>query len=353
MSSETPMPTDYPNLLADLRGRIAEERIRVVVAANSAMILLYWDIGVVILQRRAAQGWGAKVIERLATDLRRSFPGMKGLSSRNLKYMRQFAQAWPDKAIVQEALAQLPWAQNLALLERLPHRDHRLWYAERAMAQGWSHAILTHQIERQLHLREGNALSNFGKTMPPTDSDMAAQIFKDPYLFDFLGSADARRERELETALVEQVQRFLLELGAGFAFVGRQVRLDVGPDEVFVDLLFYHLKLRAYIVVELKAVPFDPAFTGTLNVYLAAVDDQLRHPSDNATIGLLLVRDPAKNRLMVEYALQRLDRPIGVASWTTQLTHMLPEDMRGSLPSVEEFERGLALSPNRLPDGTA
>lgn len=341
---DSQLPPDYAQLLADLHGRIVQERVRVVVAANSAMVLLYWDIGQVILQRQSEQGWGAKVIDRLAADLQRAFPAMKGLSSRNLKYMRKFAEAWPERPIVQEALAQMPWSQNLALLERIPARDDRLWYASKAISEGWSYAILTHQIERQLHLREGKALSNFNCTLPPPDSDMAAQIFKDPYLFDFLGTIDARRERELEQALVEQVQRFLLELGAGFAFVGRQVHLQVGPDELIVDLLFYHLKLRCFVVVELKAVPFDPAFAGTLNAYLAAADAQLRHPTDNPAIGLLLVRDPAKNRLMVEYALQGLSRPIGVASWTAQLTRMLPEELRASLPTVEELERGLTLA---------
>ena len=350
MSEPTELPVDYAEVLANVRVRIAQERVRVVVAANSAMVLLYWDIGRTILARQGLEGWGAKVISRLATDLQQSFPAMKGLSPRNLMYMRAFAQSWPDPAIVQEALAQLPWSQNLALLERLPDPAQRLWYAEKARSEGWSHAILTHQIERQLHLREGKALSNFGQTLPAPDSDMAAQLFKDPYLFDFLGTIDARRERELEHALVAQVQRFLLELGAGFAYVGRQVRLPIGPDEVFLDLLFYHLKLRAFVIVELKAVPFDPAFTGTLNVYLAAVDAQLRHPTDNPSIGLLLVRDPAKNQLMVEYALQRLDRPIGVASWTTQLTQMLPEDLRGILPTVEELERGLAMPAATPPD---
>lgn len=341
---DSQLPPDYAQLLADLHGRIVQERVRVVVAANSAMVLLYWDIGQVILQRQSEQGWGAKVIDRLAADLQRAFPAMKGLSSRNLKYMRKFAEAWPERPIVQEALAQMPWSQNLALLERIPARDDRLWYASKAISEGWSYAILTHQIERQLHLREGKALSNFNRTLPPPDSDMAAQIFKDPYLFDFLGTIDARRERELEQALVDQVQRFLLELGAGFAFVGRQVHLQVGPDELIVDLLFYHLKLRCFVVVELKAVPFDPAFAGTLNAYLAAADAQLRHPTDNPAIGLLLVRDPAKNRLMVEYALQGLSRPIGVASWTAQLTRMLPEELRASLPTVEELERGLTLA---------
>ena len=337
------LPPDYAALLADLRVRIAQERVRIVVAANSAMVLLYWDIGQVILERQAAQGWGAKVIDRLAADLKLAFPEMTGLSPRNLKYMRLFAQSWPDRQIVQQAVAQLPWSHNLMLLEAVADTETRLWYARKVIAEGWSRAILAHQLERELHRREGMALSNFTQTLPPTDSDLATQVFKDPYLFDFLGTIDARRERELEQALVEQVQKFLLELGSGFAFVGRQVRLQVGDDELIVDLLFYHLKLRCFVVVELKAVPFDPAFAGTLNAYLAAADAQLRHPTDNPTIGLLLVRDPAKNRLMVEYALQGMTRPIGVASWTAQLTRMVPEELRPSLPTVEELERGLTL----------
>ena len=342
MRDQDSLPPDYLELLANLRARIAGERLRIVVSANSAMVLLYWDIGQLIVQRQATQGWGTKVIDRLAQDLQRAFPTMTGLSPRNLKYMRQFAESWPDREIVQQAVAQLPWSHNLILLQAVADPTTRLWYARKVVAEGWSRAILTHQIERQLHLREGRALSNFERTLPAPDSDLASQVFKEPYLFDFLGTIDARRERELEAALVDHVQRFLLELGSGFAFVGRQVRLTVGDTELSADLLFYHLKLRSYVVVELKAVPFEPGFTGTLSVYLAAVDAQLRHPSDNPSIGLLLVRDPAKNRLMVEYALQGTNRPIGVASWTAQLTRTLPDELRPSLPSVEELELELA-----------
>lgn len=336
------IPADYEALLATLKRRIAEERVRVVLSANATMVALYWEIGSMILARQAAQGWGARVIDRLSLDLRRAFPDMSGLSPRNLKYMRAFAAAWPDLEIVQQAVAQIPWGHNVILIERLPDADTRLWYARQALEQGWSRSILGLQIEGRLHLRAGKALHNFGRTLPPPGSDMAAQVFKDPYLFDYIGTADPRREAEVEQALMDHIQRFLLELGAGFAFVGRQVRVQVGGDEFVIDLLFYHLKLRAFIVVELKAVPFDPAFTGTLNVYLSAVDDQMRHPSDNPTIGLLLVRDPTKNRVLVEYALRGLNRPIGVASWETELATALPEDLRGSLPTIEELEQELA-----------
>lgn len=215
----------------------------------------------------------------------------------------------------------------------------REWYMSQSILYGWSRSILAAQISGQSYERQGKAVSNFVTTLPPADSDMAVQVFKDPYLFDFLGTADPRREREVEQALVDHVQKFLLELGNGFAFVGRQVQLEVGDSDFFVDLLFYHLKLRCYVVVELKVVPFDPAFVGTLNLYLSAADDLLRHPDDQPTIGLLLCR--SKNRLVVEYALRDFNKPMGVADWETQISRSLPEEFAASLPSIEEFEAEL------------
>lgn len=315
------MPVDYAAVLHEIKQRIRQERLRIVVAANSALVRLYWDIGRMILERQDRAGWGARVVDRLACDLRKAFPDMRGFSPRNLKYMRAFAAAWPDPAIVQEPIAQLTWSQNLALLER---------------THGWSRNILVMQIETRAHERQGQALSNFTQTLPPADSDMAAQVFKDPYLFDFLGTADSRRESEVERALVDHIQRFLLELGAGFAFVGRQMLLEVGDQDFYVDLLFYHLKLRCYVVIELKAVRFEPGFVGQLNMYLSAVDDLLRHPDDKPTIGLLLCR--SKNKLVVEYALRHLKRPIGVAEWETRVVRSLPKELKGDLPTVEEIE---------------
>jgi len=271
--------------------------------------------------------------------LREAFPDMSGLSPRNLKYMRTFAAAWPHAAIVQEVLAQIPWYHHIALLEKCKGPEDRLWYARQSAAQGWSHNILKLQIEAGLHKRQGKAVSNFALTMPPTDSDMAAQVFKDPYLFDFLGTADPRREREVEQALTDHIQRFLLELGAGFAFVGRQVRLEFANADYYLDLLFYHLKLRRYVVVELKAVPFDAGFVGTLNMYLSAVDDLLRHPDDKPSIGLLLCR--SKNQLVAEYALRGFKKPIGVADWKTKLVKRLPKELEGNLPTVEQIETEL------------
>lgn len=333
------LPADYATLLAELRQRIREERVRVVLAANAAMVLLYWDIGRTILQRQAQEGWGAKVIDRLSADLRREFPDMQGLSPRNLKYMRAFAAAWPDRYIVQEVLAQITWYHNIALLDKLDAPEVRLWYARKACEEGWSRNILVLQIERRLHERQGKAITNFATTLPPADSDMTAQVFKDPYLFDFLGTADPRRERELEQSLIDHIQRFLLELGAGFAFVGRQVLLEVGDRDFYVDLLFYHLKLRCFVVVELKAGPFDPAYVGQMNLYLSAVDDLLRHPDDKPTIGLLLCK--GKDRLVVEYALRDVAKPIGIAEWETRLMATLPEELKRSLPTVEELEAEL------------
>ena len=333
------LPESYASTLGEIKARIRTERLRVVMAANAAMVSLYWDIGKAILERQKNEGWGAKVIDRLSADLREAFPDMKGLSPRNLKYMRAFAAAWPDKVFVQQVAAQIPWFHNCVLIDKVSDPQARIWYAKRAIEEGWSRNILVLKIETCYHQRQGEAISNFALTLPPEQSDMAAQVFKDPYLFDFLGTSDPRREREIEQALVDHIQRFLLELGTGFAFVGRQVHLEVGDKDFYLDLLFYHLKLRCYVVVELKAVPFDPGFVGTLNLYLSAVDDLLCHPDDKPTIGLLLCK--GKNRLVVEYALRGFQKPIGVAGWKTRLVESLPSELKGSLPTVEEIEAEL------------
>lgn len=339
------LPSDYALVLRNIKARVQRERLRIVLAANSAMVQLYWDIGRVILDRQHAAGWGAKVIDHLSQDLCRAFPDQRGFSPRNLKYMRAFAEAWPDGAIVQRLVAQLPWRQNIALLEQLEHADERQWYAEQAIRNGWSQAILILQIRNRAHRRQGRVVSNFESTLPPADSDLAGQVFKDPYLFDFLGTADPRREREVEQALVDHIQRFLLELGTGFAFAGRQVHLEVDNEDFYIDLLFYHLNLRRYVVIELKATSFDPGFVGQLNLYLSAVDDLLRHPDDRPTIGLLLCH--SKNRIVVEYALRHLQRPIGVAEWETRLVEQLPDDLKASLPSIEEIEAELGSARER------
>ena len=342
-------PPDYAAWLAALKARIRQERLRVVLASNAVMVLLYWDIGRSILDKQADQGWGSRVIDRLAADLREAFPEMKGFSPRNLKYMRAFAAAWPDLAIVQQLAAQIPWFHNCVLLDRVPDPTVRNWYIRQVLEHGWSRNILALQIDARAHQRHGKAQTNFPATLPPSDSDMAVQVFKDPYLFDFLGSDAPHREAELEQGLVEHIQKFLLELGQGFAFVGRQVHLEIGDDDFYLDLLFYHLKLRRYVVIELKARKFQPGDGAQLGMYMTAVDRLLRHPDDKPTLGLLLVRE--KNRVLVEYALGGNTKPISVAEWDTRLTHNLPEELQASLPTIEQIEAELARVPEEADAG--
>jgi len=334
------MPADYAAWFADIKSRVRGERLRLVLASNSVMVLLYWNIGLRILHKQAEQGYGTKVIDRLSADLRQAFPDMKGFSPRNLKYMRAFATAWPDRELVQRTVAQLSWGQNIVLLEKLDHDQDRLWYAARTLDHGWSRDMLSLQIQGQAHLRHGKAQNNFPATLPPPESDMAVQVFKDPYLFDFLGTDGPRRERQLEQGLMDHIQKFLLELGQGFAFVGRQVHLEIGDDDFYLDLLFYHLKLRCYVVIELKARKFEPGDGAQLGMYMTAVDRLLAHPDDKPTLGLLLVRE--KNRVLVEYALAGSTQPISVAEWETQLTRALPQELEGSLPTIEQIEAELS-----------
>lgn len=336
---EGELPAGYVTTLTSIKERIRTERQRAILAANAAMVLLYWDIGKLILGRQKEEGWGAKIIDHLSSDLRNAFPDMQGLSPRNLKYMRSFAAAWPDRQFVQQVAAQIPWFHNVVLLNKVKDTPTRIWYLKKASEEGWSRNVLVNQIETRLHSRKGHAVTNFGETLPASESDMAIEVFKDPYLLDFLGSATHRTERQIEQALVDHIQSFLLELGAGFAFVGRQVLLEVGDRDFYADLLFYHLKLRCYVVIELKAGPFDPAFVGQMNLYLSAVDDLMRHQDDEPTIGLLLCK--SKERLVVEYALRGVNKPMGVADWETRLVDALPGELKGSLPSIEEIEAEL------------
>ena len=333
-----PLPADYGAWLAELKTRIHTAQQRATLAVNRELVLLYWQIGRDILDRQGREGWGAKVIERLAQDLRNAFPDMKGFSPRNLKYMRAFAEAWPDAGFVQEVLAQLPWYHQLALLDKLPGPETRRWYAAKAIEHNWSRNILVMQIETHLLERSGQAVTNFPVSLPKPQSDLARESLKDPYRFDFLGLTDEAQEREIERALVKHVTEFLLELGAGFAFVGRQVLLDVGGDEFFIDLLFYHLKLRCYVVIELKGGKFKPEHLGQLGFYLTAVDRQVKSEHDNPTIGLLLCK--SKNKIVAEYALGDKSQPMGIAEY--KLLDSLPAELQTSLPSIEAIEQALA-----------
>lgn len=331
--------TSYVELIGHLKHEVAHTHLAVTLHANTEITLLYWRIGDAIARAQDEHGWGAKVIDRISQDLRNAFPDMRGFSSSNLRYMRQFSAAWTEEEICQQAVGKLPWGTNIVLMSKLDAPEDRLWYAQKAFENGWSRNVLALQIDSRLKERIGIAVSNFAKTLPPSDSDMAEGIFKDPYLFDFLGTADAYREVEVEQALTNHIQKFLLELGQGFAFVGRQVHLEVGGDDFYIDLLFYHLELRRYIVIELKASKFEPAFVSQLGMYQAAVDDLLRHEGDKPSIGLLLVR--GKNEIVARYSLANYEGPIGVADWTEKLEASFPDDLKSSLPSIEEIESEL------------
>lgn len=330
-------PPDYADWLADIKNRVLAARSRAALAANAELIALYWQIGDDLLQRQQSANWGDKVLDRLASDLREAFPEMKGFSSRNLKYMRYFAEHCPRQAFGQQAAAQLPWFHVVTLLTKLADNGAREWYAQHAIAEGWSRTSLELSIRNRQHERQGQAVTNFGARLPAPHSELAHETLKDPYLFDFLGLGDEAHEREIENALVRHITKFLLELGSGFAFVGRQCRLEVEGDEFFIDLLFYHTRLKCYVVVELKATAFKPEHAGQLNFYLTAVDRQVKAPDDKPTIGLLLCK--TKKRTVAEYALSGIDKPIGVAEY--QLVRALPEALVTSLPTVEELESEL------------
>lgn len=333
--------TKYQQWLAEIKHTIQHAQQRAVLTVNRQLLQLYWQVGMSILQQQAAQGWGAKIIEQVAKDLKKAFPQLKGFSRANLMYMRAFAEAWPDfeqHEIIQQAVGQLPWGHNIVLLSKIKDQQQRIAYAQKAQIHGWSRAVLVHHIESRTVERTGTLSQNFTATLPKPHSDLARQTFKDPYLFDFLNLGDEAHERELENALIQHISQFLLELGAGFAYVGRQMHLEVGDQDFYIDLLFYHLKLRSYVVIELKANDFKPEYAGKLSFYLTAVDRQIKTEQDNPTIGLLLCK--TQNKVIAEYALSNINQPIGVSEY--QLTQALPENLQSSLPSIEEIERELA-----------
>jgi predicted nuclease of restriction endonuclease-like (RecB) superfamily len=341
---EAIIPRDYADWLAGLKSRISAARQRAALAVNQELVGLYHHIGTEILERQTQQGWGAKVIDRVAADLRDAFPEMKGFSSSNLKYMRFFAEKCPTGLIGQQPADQLPWFHLVILFTKVSTDAEREWYAAKAIQHGWSRATLDAHIKSQLHLRQGVAVTNFDRHLPTPHAQLAAEALKDPYLFDFLGLGEEALEQDIENALIRHITRFLLELGAGFAFVGRQFRLEVAGDEFFIDLLFYHTRLKCYVVVELKGVAFKPEHAGQLNFYLAAVDAQIKAADDKPTIGLLLCK--TKNRLVAEYALSGISKPIGVAEY--QLVRALPKPLDTNLPSIEEIEAELSREEENL-----
>lgn len=342
----TVAPTGYAELLAGLKQRIKGAQLRAALAVNRELVLLYWGIGKDILARQREDGWGTRVIERLAKDLRSAFPDMKGLSFRNLGYMKAFAEAWPDESILQQAAAKLPWFHNCVLIDKVKDTIERHWYVQQAIQNGWSRNILVLQIEADLFHRQGKAITNFQHTLPAAQSDLAQQLLKDPYNFDFLTMTSDAHERELEHGLLAHLQSFLLELGLGFSFVGSQYPLEVDGVDYKLDLLFYHLRLRSFVIIELKAGAFKPEYTGKMNFYLSAVDALLKHQNDQPSIGLILCK--SKKKLTVEYALRNTATPMGVAEF--RYLEALPDAFKGNLPTVEDLEAELASPPASTTD---
>lgn len=356
------VPSDYPTWLTEVKARIQSARCRAALAVNSEVVRLYHSIGRDILERQLHQGWGSKVIPKIASDLKSAFPDIKGFSASNIKYMRFFAENCPTVGSVnhpsgfkantagpqfgQQPADQLPWFHIVTLLTKANPAE-REWYAVNAVTGGWSRDTLKRNIETRLKDRQGAAVTNFTSLLPPIHSSIAQETLKDPYNFDFLGLANDAHEREIENALIRHITRFLLELGTGFAFVGRQFRLEIGGDEFFIDLLFYHTRLKRYVVIELKGSAFKPEHVGQLNFYLSAVDSQIKGEDDHPTIGLLLCK--TQNRIVAEYALRDTTKPMGIAEY--QLLQSLPEPLQTNLPTIDELEAELA--GNTLPEGNS
>lgn len=329
----------YLKVLEELKLKINTAQHRAILSVNKELVLLYWDIGKTILKQEENQGWGAKIIDRLSKDLEKSFPNMKGFSLRNLKYMKKFASVYPNKTIVQQLAAQIPWFHNCVLLDKVKEKKERIWYIGKTIENNWSRNVLVHQIEKNLYKRQKNTnkLTNFKNTLPAFQSDLAQQTIKDPYIFDFLNITENIKELDLQKELLNHITKFLLELGSGFAFVGSQFHLEVSNKDFYIDLLFYHLNLRCYVVVELKTGEFKPEDVGQLGFYLSAVDDQVKAKNDKPTIGIILCK--SKDKVIVEYALKNMMNPVGVAEY--QLYRTIPEEFRKRLPSVKKIEKEL------------
>jgi len=329
----------YVSWLKDLKNRVRAVQIKAMVKVNSELLNFYWELGADIVSKQLNTKWGDGFLKQLSLDLGIEFPDMKGFSKRNLELIRQWYNYWKDQETIAKQLAtQLPWWHNIVIITKVKNTEEAIYYLKEAINYGWSRAVLVHQIESCLYQREGKAVTNFSVTLPKPQSDLAIQTLKDPYIFDFVTMTKEYNELELEKALVGHITHFLLELGAGFAYIGRQLPLTVGEREFYIDLLFYHTKLHCYVVVELKTIEFEPEHTGKLNFYLKAVDAQYKQEGDQPTIGILLCK--SKDKMVAEYALSDIHKPIGVSEY--QLTQSLPDNLKPSLPSIEELERELA-----------
>lgn len=343
--------SEYKKWLSELKLRIRQSQIKAAVKVNVELLNLYWSLGKDIVTKQANSQWGDGLVKQLSIDLKREFPKMQGFSERNIKYVRQWYVFYNEhNTIGQQAVAQLettddlqqlvtqiPWGHNLRIISKCKSVEEAIFYIHKTIEFGWSRDMLDQHIKLGEYNRVGNSVTNFSRLLPAVQSDLAAQTLKDPYNFDFLTLTDGFKERELENALTDNITKFLIELGTGFAYVGRQVPLQVGDKEFFIDLLFYHLKLRCYVVIELKAVDFIPEFAGKLSFYLSAVNDLLCHPTDNPTIGLMICK--SKDRYIAEYALKDINQPMGVSEY--ELTRLFPKDFKGSLPTIDEIEAEL------------
>lgn len=335
----------YNEFLKEIKEKIRSTQLKAAIAANRELIKLYWELGKDIVENQEKEGWGSKVLDKVAKDLQNEFPGIEGFSRANIFRMRAFFIAYEKVA---QAVRQfeplpifdIPWGHNILLLQKIKDNDERLWYASKCIEHGWSRSMLTIWIENNLYRREGKATTNFKMTLPALQSDLAQQTLKDPYVFDFLTLHKEHLEKDLEDGLVNHIQKFLIELGQGFAFMGHQYPFTVGGEQFYIDMLFYHVKLRCFVVVELKAKAFKPEDAGQLNFYLSAVDDMIKHDTDNPTIGILLCKD--RKKVIAEYAFRGIERPMGVVEYETMLTKAIPEELKSNLPTVKEIEAELS-----------
>ncbi len=348
MTKEIAQTLDYLAFIKDLKQKVQTSQLKAVRTVNTQLISLYWELGKLITEKQKTAGWGDAVIDQVAKDLTRELGGLKGFSRRNLYYMRRFYQFYNSQdKFVQQAVAQIPWGHNIEIIQKIKEPATALWYVHKTLESNWSRNVLALQIKSRLFERhtEKTSIDNFSECLPLPNSDLARESLKDPYVFDFLDLGEEAHERAVENALIDHLTRFMLELGKGFAFVGRQYHLEVGEQDFYIDLLFYHLKLHCYVVMELKSGPFKPEYAGKLNFYLTAVDEQVKAPEDGPSIGLILCRD--RDNLVAEYALRDLNKPIGVSRY--ELSASLPEELKDSLPTVEEVEAGISAETNDKP----
>ena len=326
-------PLYYETFLEDIKNLVTQAQTRALLSVNRELLFLYWNIGKMILEKQEQQGWGAKVIDHLATDLAQNFPDSKGFSVRNLKNMQKFAKAYPDFGIVQTPSAQLSWSHHVLILDKFADEKLRFWYLLKSAEQGWSYRVLQLQIDLKIHSKFGVLPNNFESYLPKPQSELVQQLFKDEYIFDFIAQDEKRKEKDFETEIIQNITHFLLALGKGFSYIGKQYHLEIGGQDFYIDLLFYHFKLKCFVVVELKIDDFKPEYVGKLNFYLSAVDDLLKQENDQASIGLLLCRN--KNNTIVEYALRDVSKPMGIASY--KFTKQIPENLKGNLPTEQEL----------------